>query len=232
MTVYLISTWAYFNHTASSVVRIRYCFYIDIHIAQWHNIPSSPKSNKANSRFCEICILSNRHNTHNAVSTFQGLLYIPCNLPQLLLCCVCCGYAMDFQWIHVIYLFIHILQVFSMALENAYDCPNSNEVILKDIVKIDICKHHIEEQQGSNRVNISWYILYTLDISRSYTTWLCPQPNNYSGKTSAKLCTHERHPIGPRHYGRAMGCLSWVIQRIMTAIYRERTVLHYRCVDC
>ena len=37
-----------------------------------------------------------------------------------------------------------------------------------------------------------------------------------------QTCAHERHPI-PRPSGRAMGCLSWVIRRQMTAIYRERT---------
>ena len=44
--------------------------------------------------------------------------------------------------------------------------------------------------------------------------------------TVAKLCTHERHPI-PRPYGWAMGCLSWVTQRKMTAIFRECTVIYY-----
>ena len=39
-----------------------------------------------------------------------------------------------------------------------------------------------------------------------------------------QICAHERHPI-PRPYGRAMGCLSRVTQREMTAIYRERTVV-------
>ena len=39
-----------------------------------------------------------------------------------------------------------------------------------------------------------------------------------------QICTHERHPI-PRPYGRAMGCLSRVIQRKLTALYRVRTVL-------
>ena len=72
-------------------------------------------------------------------------------------------------------------------------------------------------------VNIS-LVLETLNIPWSYTTRLCAQLNNYSGKTSAKLKTHERQPR-PRPYRRAVGCLSWGIQRKMTAIYRERTVL-------
>ena len=38
-----------------------------------------------------------------------------------------------------------------------------------------------------------------------------------------QICTHERHRI-PLPNGRAMGCLSWVIRRKMTAIYRERIV--------
>ena len=42
----------------------------------------------------------------------------------------------------------------------------------------------------------------------------------------SQIFTHERHPI-PRPYGRAIGCLSWVIRRKMTAIYRECTVLKW-----
>ena len=38
-----------------------------------------------------------------------------------------------------------------------------------------------------------------------------------------RLFTHDRHPI-PRPDGRAMGCLSWVIRRKMTAISRAHTV--------
>ena len=62
---------------------------------------------------------------------------------------------------------------------------------------------------------ITTTILKTLDISRSYMTPQSMQPYSYNGKISVRLCIHERHPIA-RPHGRAMGCLSWVIQRKMT----------------
>ena len=44
-----------------------------------------------------------------------------------------------------------------------------------------------------------------------------------NGKTSARLCIHERHPI-PRPHGRAMGCLPWDVQRKMTTIYLKHSL--------
>ena len=82
---------------------------------------------------------------------------------------------------------------------------------------------------------------YRLSIYQGYIWY-----DNAHSTTITKIkfrpdfCTHERHPI-PRPYGRAMGCLSWVIWRKMTAIYRERTVIcvvwqaflgHYIRVHC
>ena len=66
-------------------------------------------------------------------------------------------------------------------------------------------------------------VLLTLDISRSSITRSRAQHSSYNGKTSARLCTLEWHPI-PRLHVWAMGCLSRVLQRKITAIYRERTV--------
>ena len=72
-------------------------------------------------------------------------------------------------------------------------------------------------------------VLYTLDTSQSYTIRLCTQPNNYSGKTSVKLCNHKRHPI-TYPYGWAMGCPSWVIQRKITGICISRA--HCTPINC
>ena len=60
-------------------------------------------------------------------------------------------------------------------------------------------------------------------ISQSSIMWLYTQNNSDDVTTSARLCIHKRHPIS-RPHGWAMVCLSWYLQRNMTAIYRERTV--------
>ena len=48
--------------------------------------------------------------------------------------------------------------------------------------------------------------------------------SNYNGKTSARFCIDEWHPIS-RPHGRAMVRLLWDLQRKLTAIYRECTVV-------
>ena len=58
------------------------------------------------------------------------------------------------------------------------------------------------------------YIVEHISYDRAHST-----TSNFG-----RIWTHERHPI-PRPYGWAMGCVSWVIRREVTAIYRERTVL-------
>ena len=66
---------------------------------------------------------------------------------------------------------------------------------------------------------------YTIDawfIVVLYDTIMHTAQSNWWNYTH--ICTHERHFI-PRSYGWTMGCLSRVIHRKMTAIYRERTVL-------
>ena len=68
-------------------------------------------------------------------------------------------------------------------------------------------------------------IYKTLDIPRSYITLQCQcaKHNNYNHKTSLSPCTHVRQPIC-RPQRPAIWCLSWVVQRNMTMIYREHTV--------
>ena len=64
--------------------------------------------------------------------------------------------------------------------------------------------------------NICVGIYYILSIYLDHIQHeIAPSPT-----VSVKFCNHGRHPI-PRPYGRAIECLSWVIQRKMTAIYRE-----------
>ena len=60
-----------------------------------------------------------------------------------------------------------------------------------------------------------WYIMVT------YNT-IVHTAQQWQWRTLVKLCPHEWHPMS-RPYGRAMGCLSWVIQRKMTVIYQEHT---------
>ena len=65
---------------------------------------------------------------------------------------------------------------------------------------------------GSTCHSMLLYAIYNrLDISRPYTTRLCPQRNNNNSKTSIMPCTHDRQPIA-RPDWRAMGWRSWVIQ--------------------
>ena len=64
---------------------------------------------------------------------------------------------------------------------------------------------------------------YGLSTYHGHITRWYSQNSSYSDSTSARLCIHERHPKARLHR-RAMGYLSWNIQKNMTAIYRERTV--------
>ena len=70
------------------------------------------------------------------------------------------------------------------------------------------------------------YLCYRLSMYHGYTyDMIMYTAQQFQWWNFGQICTHERHPI-VSPYGRAMGCLSWVIQRKTTAIYRERTVLH------
>ena len=70
-----------------------------------------------------------------------------------------------------------------------------------------------------------WSCLFTINsIYRGHITQWCAQCNNYNHKPSIRLCTDEQHPI-PCPHGQAMRCLSWVIQRKITTIYQEHTVM-------
>ena len=72
---------------------------------------------------------------------------------------------------------------------------------------------------GFHEVFILTSSYYTLSIYRGYI-WHDNAHSKTIIMTSVRFaCTHEQHPI-PRPYGRARGCLSWVIRRKITATYR------------
>ena len=66
------------------------------------------------------------------------------------------------------------------------------------------------------------HILLILDISRYNKTQYFTRHNNFEGKNSVRLRTHERHSSPVRV---SYGCLSWVLWRKVTARYRDCTVL-------
>ena len=68
---------------------------------------------------------------------------------------------------------------------------------------------------------------YRFPIYRGYIWYNNAHSTTITMKKTCQICTHKRHPI-PRHlYGRAMGCLLWVIPRKMAAIYRKLIVPKY-----